>query len=78
MLEGAVRRADDLKESAALRALDLVQDGMRLGLGSGSTAACFVAALGHRVAHGLQVLCVPTSEATRAQAHAPWHSADHP
>ncbi len=60
--------ADDLKESAALRALDLVQDGMRLGLGTGSTAARFVAALGQRVAQGLQVLCVPTSEATRAQA----------
>jgi ribose 5-phosphate isomerase A len=63
-----VLTADDLKESAALRALDLVQDGMRLGLGTGSTAARFVAALGHKVAQGLQVLCVPTSEATRAQA----------
>lgn len=60
--------ADDFKESAALRALDLVQDGMRLGLGSGSTAARFVTALGEKVAQGLQVLCVPTSEATRAQA----------
>ena len=59
-----------LKESAALRALDLVCDGMWLGLGSGSTAARFVEALGVKVAAGLKVLCVPTSEATRVQAEA--------
>jgi ribose 5-phosphate isomerase A len=59
---------DDLKESAARAALDLVEDGMRLGLGSGSTSARFVAALGERVAGGLRVVCVPTSEATRVQA----------
>ena len=59
---------DALKESAALRALDLVCDGMWLGLGSGSTAARFVEALGIKVAAGLKVLCVPTSQATRAQA----------
>ena len=43
-------RTDELKESAARAALDLVKDGMRLGLGTGSTAARFVAALGERVA----------------------------
>jgi len=59
---------DDLKQAAAVRALDLVCDGMWLGLGTGSTAARFVEALGQKVASGLQVLCVPTSEATRAQA----------
>ena len=59
---------DALKESAARAALDLVKDGMRLGLGTGSTAARFVDALGERVEQGLKVLCVPTSEATRAQA----------
>jgi ribose 5-phosphate isomerase A len=63
-----VPNAEDLKEAAALRALDLVCDGMWLGLGTGSTAAKFVEALGSRVAAGLKVLCVPTSEATRAQA----------
>ncbi|MGA7546020.1 MAG: ribose-5-phosphate isomerase RpiA [Methyloceanibacter sp.] len=63
-----MRTTDDLKESAALSALDLVQDGMRLGLGTGSTAARFVEALGQKVAAGLRVLCVPTSEDTRAQA----------
>ena len=61
-------RTDDFKESAARAALDLVTDGMRLGLGTGSTASRFVAALGERVAAGLNVVCVPTSEATRAQA----------
>lgn len=59
---------NQLKQRAALRALDLVQDGMRLGLGTGSTAAHFVAALGQKVAEGLNVLCVPTSKATQAQA----------
>ena len=61
-------KADELKESAARAALDLITDGMRLGLGTGSTASRFVAALGERVAAGLKVLCVPTSEATREQA----------
>ena len=60
--------SDDLKESAARAALDLVEAGMRIGLGTGSTAARFVAALGERVAAGLRVVCVPSSEATRAQA----------
>jgi ribose 5-phosphate isomerase A len=59
---------DDLKESAARAALDLVKDGMRLGLGTGSTAARFVDALGTRVKAGLNVVCVPTSETTRLQA----------
>ena len=60
--------AEDQKRSAALKALDYVEDGMRLGLGTGSTAVHFVDALGERVAGGLNVLCVPTSEATAAQA----------
>jgi len=63
-----VAKIDELKDSAARAALDLVTDGMRLGLGTGSTASRFVAALGERVAAGLNVICVPTSEATRAQA----------
>src|SRR5690606_3444683 len=41
---------------------------MRLGLGTGSTARHFVELLGARVAAGLDVLCVPTSEVTAAQA----------
>lgn len=56
------------KREAAARALEEVQPGMRLGLGTGSTARHFVELLGERVAGGLDVLCVPTSEATAAQA----------
>jgi len=60
--------AEVLKRDAAARALTLVRDGMRLGLGTGSTAAHFVSLLGERVRSGLRVVAVPTSEATRAQA----------
>ncbi len=60
----------EAKRQAAARALHFVAPGMRLGLGTGSTAAEFVALLGKRVAEGLDVLCVPTSERTAAQARA--------
>lgn len=60
--------SDHLKRAAAERAAELVTDGMRLGLGSGSTAAHFVAAIGERVRGGLRIAGVPTSEATREQA----------
>ncbi|WP_414706596.1 ribose-5-phosphate isomerase RpiA [Saliniramus sp.] len=53
---------------AAARAVEAVTDGMRLGLGTGSTAKHFVALLGDRVRGGLDVVGVPTSEATHAQA----------
>jgi ribose 5-phosphate isomerase A len=59
---------DQLKRAAAERAVALVVDGMRLGLGSGSTAKHFVSRLAERVKAGLNVVGVPTSEATRAQA----------
>lgn len=59
---------DDLKKLAAARALELVTSGMRLGLGTGSTAKHFVDLLGARVAEGLDVICVATSEVTEAQA----------
>lgn len=55
---------DAQKRRAALAALAHVEDGMKLGLGSGSTAAHFVRALGERVAAGLDVIGVPTSEGT--------------
>jgi ribose 5-phosphate isomerase A len=58
------------KQAAALRALEEVQDGMLLGLGSGTTAAYFIDALGERVRGGLRITAVPTSEATAAQAAA--------
>ena len=60
--------ADALKRAAADRAAALVTNGMRLGLGTGSTAAYFVTALGERVRGGLDVVGVPTSEETRRQA----------
>lgn len=61
---------DDYKLRAAERALTYVEPGMRLGLGTGSTAAKFVDLLGEKVKAGLEVLCVATSEATAAQARA--------
>jgi ribose 5-phosphate isomerase A len=59
---------DELKRQAAARALEEVRDGMKLGLGTGSTARHFVELLGERVKAGLKVVGVPTSEATRADA----------
>src|SRR5271166_4261967 len=59
---------DQLKRQAAARALEEVRDGMRLGLGTGSTAKHFVELLGERIRAGLTVVGVPTSEATRADA----------
>ncbi|WP_298253902.1 ribose-5-phosphate isomerase RpiA [Bradyrhizobium sp.] len=59
---------DELKRQAAARALDFVKSGMKLGLGTGSTAKHFVELLGARVRDGLDVIGVPTSEATRQDA----------
>ena len=60
---------DELKREAAAEALKFVQSGMRLGLGTGSTAKIFVDLLAERMnAENLHLLCVPTSEATRIQA----------
>jgi ribose 5-phosphate isomerase A len=61
---------DHHKREAAARALEFVRPGMRLGLGTGSTARHFVDLLGERVRAGLDVIGVPTSEATRTQAEA--------
>jgi ribose 5-phosphate isomerase A len=58
----------NLKRLAGEKAIEFVRPGMRVGLGTGSTAAQFVEALGAAVKAGLKVLCVPTSEATRRQA----------
>src|SRR5258705_5117908 len=56
------------KRAAAARALEFVRPGMRLGLGSGSTAKHFVELLAERVRAGLDVIGVPTSETTRSDA----------
>jgi len=61
-------RVDALKREAAAAALEYVRPGMRLGLGTGSTAAHFVELLAERVRGGLNVIGVPTSETTKEQA----------
>jgi ribose 5-phosphate isomerase A len=59
---------DELKRAAALRAIEEVEDGMVIGLGTGSTAAFVVEGLGMRVAAGLRLVGIPTSERTAAHA----------
>jgi len=60
--------ADAQKRAAAARAVEFVHPGMRLGLGTGSTAKHFVELIGERVHAGLDIIAVPTSEATRVDA----------
>lgn len=60
--------SEDLKRQAAAMALANIRPGMRLGLGTGSTARHFVDLLGEKVAAGFDCICVPTSEATARQA----------
>jgi ribose 5-phosphate isomerase A len=57
-----------LKRAASARALEFILPGMRVGLGTGSTARHFVELLGERVRGGLDIVAVPTSEATRRDA----------
>ena len=57
-----------LKRAVAAKALEYVQDGMRLGLGSGSTAEIFMEMLAPKVRSGFKLLCVPTSERTATLA----------
>ena len=59
-----------LKRAAAEAAVELVQDGMVVGLGTGSTAAFAVEALARRHRQGLRILGIPTSDRTAAQARA--------
>ena len=60
--------AEAQKRAAAARALDFLRPGMRLGLGTGSTARHFVELVGERVRGGLDLVAVPTSQATKANA----------
>ena len=55
---------EDQKKAAALAALDYIKPGMKIGLGTGSTANHFITALGERVKAGLDILAVPTSRST--------------
>lgn len=55
---------DEAKLLVAQRAVEYVQDGMRVGLGTGSTATMFIRELGRRVQQGLKIRCVASSEAS--------------
>jgi ribose 5-phosphate isomerase len=55
---------NDLKKAAAESAVALLKDGMIVGLGSGSTAALAVRAIGRLVAQGLRITGIATSEET--------------
>ena len=59
--------ADDEKRIAAEAAAELVEDGMTVGLGTGSTVAFLLPALAARELSGIR--CVATSVATEEQAH---------
>ena len=64
-MTGELSPIDKAKFVAAKRASEYVEDGMRVGLGTGSTAAWLVRCLGERVRdHGLQMTAVPTSTRT--------------
>ncbi|MGA7326494.1 MAG: ribose-5-phosphate isomerase RpiA [Rhodomicrobium sp.] len=60
---------EEYKRQAAARALELVEPGMVVGLGTGSTAAAFVKLLGERIKQeAMSLRCVATSEQTRQLA----------
>jgi ribose 5-phosphate isomerase len=72
-----VTSIEDFKRAAAARAVEYVEPGMRIGLGTGSTARHFVELLGERVQGGLRIAAaVPTSESTRRRQGRP--AAVHP
>jgi ribose 5-phosphate isomerase A len=58
------------KQAAAERALELIRPGTIIGLGTGSTARYFIAALARKVRDGLKVQAVVTSLESKAQAEA--------
>jgi ribose 5-phosphate isomerase A len=59
---------DEAKRMAAQRALEFVEDGMSLGLGSGTTSAIFIKELGERVKQGLRIRGIATSAASQQLA----------
>ncbi len=59
---------DRFKAAAAAAAVAMVEDGMVVGLGTGSTAAFALDFLGRRVANGLRIVGIPTSEETGREA----------
>ena len=68
-MTGELSPIDKAKFVAAKRAVDFVEDGMRVGLGTGSTAAWMVRCLAEVVRQdGLKIRAVPTSTRTAALA----------
>ncbi len=59
---------DEQKQAAAAAAVEYIKNGMVVGLGTGSTAAKMVDLVGEKVKNGLEIIAVPTSEATAKQA----------
>jgi len=57
---------DEAKRLVAKRAAELVENGMTVGLGTGTTATLFIRELGRRVQQGLKIRCVASSDASRA------------
>jgi len=55
---------DEAKQEVAKRAIEFVEDGMRVGLGTGTTATMFIRALAERVQAGLRIRCVASSDAS--------------
>lgn len=64
-----IHECSAIKKMAALKALEFVEDDMRLGIGSGSTVNEFIPLLGERVANGLRVTCVATSQYSEQLCH---------
>ena len=60
----AAADSDQRKREAARRALKFVRPGMKLGLGTGTTAEAFVEVLGPRVKGGLKIVASATSKRT--------------
>ena len=63
-----MRSTDYAKELAAKKSLDFIEDGMVVGLGTGSTATRFVKLLGERVKHGLKIRAIPSSNTIKELA----------
>ena len=60
--------ADQEKKQAALEAVKYIEDHMVVGLGTGSTAKHMIEAVGALVAEGMNLTCVPSSDATEKLA----------
>src|SRR6476620_672647 len=59
---------DYAKELAAEKSLDFIEDGMVVGLGTGSTATRFIKLLGERVKSGLKIRAIPSSNTSKELA----------